>query len=265
MANLYPHFILVIVAWIFHVSGSRWDRSNNPNNWWYAPVKTLSSLPSSGRTARATWSDTYWPNNKGGIASRWQTGQSFGYRLLQLSELRRMGPSGLRTLSPAEKFDIYNNRLDYPTVKSEWRRTSPSNPNWFGLCHGWAPASKLFREPGPVTLTASNGIRVPFGSSDVKALLTYLLAVVWKRVDIVGTMLAMQALRNAPLPFLVSFLRILCKNARSREIGVVVCKCLLRVLSREFGHIDDHSIHSIQRRRYGRLASDATIPFAEMI
>ena len=178
MVNLHPHFLLIIVVWIAYVSGARWDMLNNPNKWWYAPVKTLSALPSSGRTRRATWSDDYWPSNKGGIANRWQVGQSFGYRLHSLSQLRRMGPRGLRTLSPAEKFDIYNNRLDYPTVKSEWRRTSRFMPDWFGLCHGWAPASMLFREPGPVTLTASNGLRIPFGSSDVKALLTYLLGVV---------------------------------------------------------------------------------------
>ena len=33
-------------------------------------------------------------------------------------------------LSPAEKFDIYNKRYDYPTVKTEFYRTSPQNPTW---------------------------------------------------------------------------------------------------------------------------------------
>jgi len=67
-------------------------------------------------------------------------------------------------------------RYDYPTVKSEWSRTSPDDEDWEGLCHGWAPASFFFTEPRPITLTNPDGINVPFGSSDIKALLTYFVA-----------------------------------------------------------------------------------------
>jgi hypothetical protein len=75
-------------------------------------------------------------------------------------------------LSPAEKYDIFIGNFTYPLVAYERERTNSSDPTWFGLCHGWAPAAINFKEPKPVTLTSAAGIAVPFGSSDVKALLT---------------------------------------------------------------------------------------------
>jgi hypothetical protein len=44
---------------------------------------------------------------------------------------------------------------------------------WWGYCHGWSPAALNYKEPKPVTLANPQGIKVPFGSSDVKALLTF--------------------------------------------------------------------------------------------
>jgi hypothetical protein len=82
----------------------------------------------------------------------------------------------LKNLSPAEKYDIFTGRYDFPTVRNEWLRTSPDDAGWEGLCHGWAPASVFYLEPHPVTLNNSDGIPVPFGSSDVKALLTFFAA-----------------------------------------------------------------------------------------
>lgn len=81
----------------------------------------------------------------------------------------------MSTLSPAEKYDIFVGRYDFPTVQSEWRRTSPNDYTWEGLCHGWAPAALDFKQPYPVNMTNKDGIVIPFGSSDVKALLTYFM------------------------------------------------------------------------------------------
>jgi hypothetical protein len=87
-----------------------------------------------------------------------------------------MSQQEISKLSPAEKLDIFNDRFDYPTVLSERKRTYPGAAAWEGLCHGWAPASLEFLEPKPLTLKASNGFTIPFGSSDVKALLTWHMA-----------------------------------------------------------------------------------------
>jgi hypothetical protein len=89
-----------------------------------------------------------------------------------------MSVEQLKALSPAEKYDIFMGRFDYPTVASERNRVSRSDADWEGICHGWAPASLLYLEPGAATLIGADGVRVPFGSGDVKALLTYFHAVV---------------------------------------------------------------------------------------
>ena len=172
-------FLLLLIGWCCFAAGQRWNNRNDPRWWWYTPQDTFSSLPLSGSTPHAAWSGTYWPNKNGGIAHRWVFGEGrggFNYTLHTMDDLQKMSENDLKTLSPAEKYDIFTGRLDYPTVRSEWRRTTPDQPHWYGLCHGWAPASILYKEPHPVTLAASSNISIPFGSSDVKALLVYFLA-----------------------------------------------------------------------------------------
>ncbi len=92
---------------------------------------------------------------------------------MNLTALKSASSAQLQQMSPAEKLDVFSGRYDYPTVRSEWQRTSPDDATWEGLCHGWAPASMFYKQPNPVKLTNSDGIVVPFGSSDIKALLTY--------------------------------------------------------------------------------------------
>jgi len=89
-----------------------------------------------------------------------------------------MSAEQIENLSPAEKFDIVNGQFDYPTVNSERSRCSPYLDEWEGLCDGWAQASTYFEEPKPITIKTDDGISVPFGSSDIKALLIYYLAIV---------------------------------------------------------------------------------------
>jgi hypothetical protein len=84
-----------------------------------------------------------------------------------------MPKSRIARMSPAEKYDIFIGNYQYEVQKQERNRTSHSRQRWEGLCHGWAPASMLFEEPDAVTLEGANGIEVPFGSSDVKALLSF--------------------------------------------------------------------------------------------
>ena len=42
-----------------------------------------------------------------------------------------------------------------------------------GLCDGWSVAAIQYKEPKKITLLNPDGIAVPFGSSDVKGLMTY--------------------------------------------------------------------------------------------
>jgi hypothetical protein len=97
------------------------------------------------------------------------------------AELRTMSQDEIAKLSPTEKYDIVrgvhdrNGRLDYVFTKRvlSSKANGPNAAYWGGICHGWAPASTNHAEPLPNNVTLRNGIVVPFGSADVKAMLDY--------------------------------------------------------------------------------------------
>ncbi|MBF0206294.1 MAG: hypothetical protein HQK53_05340, partial [Oligoflexia bacterium] len=86
---------------------------------------------------------------------------------------------------------------DFPLTNYERKRTNvlatipglpqyDSNiniPRWEGLCHAWAPAAMLFKNPAPIKVRNADGIEIAFGSSDIKALLISFLHVVGSKQD----------------------------------------------------------------------------------
>ena len=152
----------------------RWNTSNAPERLEWDFERDFYELPLQAKLDAVPWADSYWPSQRGGLASRWNSsGQGFGFGGPSLEALRRMSEREIKGLSPAEKYDIFVGNYDYPTLKGEQKRTSPTSRSWEGICHGWAPAAFNYVEPDAVTLTGANGIRVPFGSSDIKALLSF--------------------------------------------------------------------------------------------
>jgi hypothetical protein len=151
-----------------------WNLVNDPQNFGHYEKK-FEKLPLEAKLPNLAWSDSYWPSNVGGIANRWnsESPDSFQYTSPTAESLKTMTQSEIAKLSPAEKYDIFMEDFSYPTVRSEWRRTSKDDASWEGLCHGWAPAALHFEEPKPVLVISPNGIQIPFASSDIKALLTY--------------------------------------------------------------------------------------------
>lgn len=165
-----------------------WNSQHNPFIFDTKTLKQLkytsllSELPLQGKLDRRPWSCDYWPDMRGGISYRWNGNtpddeSRFKYPILNRMSLSRVD---LRTLSPSEKFDIFTGHFDFPYTKKERVRTEIMKPgadipSWTGLCDGWSAASLFFEEPGPVTVKSRAGIDVPFGSADVKALLTYFL------------------------------------------------------------------------------------------
>ena len=175
---------------------ARWDGPNSPHlmdtyvggqgyNYQFA------ELPTNGSLSNRPWSGGYWPTYEGGITNRWALGgasgaERYGYSLLTQSQIES---EDLRYLSPAEKFDLLLGRYSFDYTRRERQRTQIlrtvpgsssydpgySIPRWEGLCHAWAPATLAFEEPKPITVRTGNGLIIPFGSSDIKALLTYFL------------------------------------------------------------------------------------------
>jgi len=168
--GLHPHWM----TW------GTWDVFNDPGLIKTDYLRTWDALPLQGglEAAQAPWSDSYWPDNRGGIAYRWFAYKkgNFWYKSPLLERARRMDEVQLAELSPAEKYDLFMGNYDYPTVKDAWHRSHWRDEGWEGICHGWSAASVLYPEPAPVTLVNADGIVIPFGSSDVKALLSYYYA-----------------------------------------------------------------------------------------
>lgn len=174
-----------------------WDYRNNPHHMDSSALKQhrykmkFSDLPLKGTLTRLPWSGDYWPTHKGGITYRWHDQKKsdkdrYSYNLDQTMISSKQD---LSHLSPAEKFDLFMGHSDYPLTHYERMRTKILHtvenhpdyqedfkiPEWEGLCHAWAPATLAFSEPQPVTLQGKTGMMIPFGSSDIKALLTYFL------------------------------------------------------------------------------------------
>lgn len=140
----------------------------------------LSELPLSGAIAinPRGWSGDYWSARKGGINYRWNAPVKTGYDLESPSKARAfsMSQEELKTLAPTEKYDLLMGHYDYPLVKEVDGTASRLASDWAGICHGWAPSTLYHNEPTPKTLLNPDGLNIPFGSGDIKALISYYYA-----------------------------------------------------------------------------------------
>lgn len=140
----------------------------------------MSELPIEGtiQIGPKAWSGHYWPSNEGGINVRWNSPdrEGFKYKSPSKEEVKRMSLAQLAQLAPSEKYDLYTGQYDYPMKELAASATSRTAPDWAGICHGWAPATLNHNEPTPKVMTNPDGIQIPFGSSDIKALVSYYYA-----------------------------------------------------------------------------------------
>jgi hypothetical protein len=157
-----------------------WGPLSDPTIMGQMFVKKFSELPRGGMAGMGTrfWSGDYWPLRKGSINYRWNADRPSGFNLVSPSkeEIMYMSEKELEKLAPSEKYDIFVGRYDYPLKNEVALVADKKADDWKGICHGWAPASINHNEPTPKTLLNPDGIPVPFGSADIKALLSYYYA-----------------------------------------------------------------------------------------
>jgi hypothetical protein len=157
-----------------------WPGHSSPNIVSRNLEHRFEKLPLTGHhdVPHTGWSDDYWPTQKGSINRRWNAPGEPGFKLVSptLAVARTMSEKELSQLAPTEKFDLFRGRYDFPLVRRVDGNANPLAKDWAGICNGWAPASLNLKEPKPVTLTNADGLRIPFGSSDVKALLSFYYA-----------------------------------------------------------------------------------------
>lgn len=162
--------------------GSEWDGVAQPLVS-EASEKRFSALPLKGKAGnnRRYWSADYWALKKGLINYRWYSGE-YGFDLASpdRNQALQMSEAELSALSPTEKFDLLLGRYHYPLKAEVAQYANPNAEYWEGICHGWAPAAINHNEPKPKTLRNPDGVRVPFGSTDIKALISYYYAYTYK-------------------------------------------------------------------------------------
>jgi hypothetical protein len=180
---------LLVLASMASAHADSWNKDNHPNKLakvtGKAIVTDFSKLPMRAKLSNIHlgWSDTYWPSMKGGIAYRWNSEpnpENFKYKFFSKEEVSKLSTAELEGLSPAEKLDIYNGNYNYPVTKKILSMYTPKDAWWEGICHGWSPAAINHAEPKRVDLKNKDGVVVPFGSTDVKGLLSFYYAEVHK-------------------------------------------------------------------------------------
>lgn len=173
--------VLASFALVGSAHAVRWNKANNP--YYFDPVAKIkftpvfNDLPLAAKIQddRYGWSESFWPSKKGGIAFRWNhpNPQPFTYKLHTKEELLKMSEQQLSELSPAELYDISQGDYKYTLTRKVLKTYKPTDLWWEGICHGWALAASNYAEPDKNVVTNKDGIKVPFGSSDVKALLAH--------------------------------------------------------------------------------------------
>jgi hypothetical protein len=140
----------------------------------------FNGLPLEGKLADGTraWSGDYWAFKLGNINLRWNSPNPIGYKLVSPSRdaVMSMREDQLAALAPSEKWSIFQGDYTYDLVMEVNSYSGKNKPLWAGICHGWAPASLYHQEPTPKVLVSKDGVRVPFGSGDIKAILSYFYA-----------------------------------------------------------------------------------------
>lgn len=164
-----------------------WQSDSSPEIMSYYYEKKFANLPVTGKVKKTNhyWSGDYWALKKGNINYRWFAANKigFGYKSPTKSEALRMTTRELAELSPSEKYDLFTGLYDYPLKNEVYRIANPGASIWEGICHGWSPATMNHPEPKPVLVKNPDGIDIPFGSTDLKALLSYYYAHVHQAPD----------------------------------------------------------------------------------
>jgi hypothetical protein len=157
-----------------------WEGFSAPEIFSAGFLHEMKALPLEGmiQVGPRAWSGDYWPSKKGSINNRWNSPakQGWDYYSPNRDELKRMSIEEVAMLSPSEKYDLFIGRYDYPLKNEVGGSANRNAPYWAGICNGWASAALFHNEPTPKIMTNPDGIQIPFGSSDAKALISYFYA-----------------------------------------------------------------------------------------
>lgn len=139
------------------------------------------------------WSSDYWPTYRGGIAARYKDtkypySQDFSDYLKYFNENESIDLTDqkkLDILSPSEKYDLLMGHINRPLsnaiikdAQDIYETSGQKIEAWFGICHGWAPASFMLSAPKKTVTVESliPNVKLNFFPDDIKALASHLWA-----------------------------------------------------------------------------------------
>ena len=172
-----------------------WDYRNDPTRLADFVNKNLKyqieALPKSGEAANKPWPASYWPTYMDSSNHRWRGADELsplekydvaynGWDASEVSSLRPFDPNNCEAGFDGEYYEklgpaagwMSNNKGNKPSRElytTEGVNCDEENPveTWWGLCHAWAPAANIEKEPiYPVTVDG-----VTFYPADIKALI----------------------------------------------------------------------------------------------
>lgn len=185
--------------------------------------KNIKKLPNKGTTTIKPWSGWYWPIKYGILSVRYNTNdkntigivnssgsgfsKTFTYKE-SVSKYKQPEEHNQQyntptfeeyvreNYSPAEKYDLLLGDYQY-TLTNEMKDEGKSVkldesgdvPGWYGICHGWTPASVLVKRPRKIVkLTAADGkTNIEFLPEDIKALASLFYSKANFKTKFVGT------------------------------------------------------------------------------
>lgn len=190
--------------------GDAWDWLNDPSRFQADLTYEYSELADEeeGYTENEVWPATYWPTYKDNLNQRWQGDDTLSPAEKYDKAFNGWTPEvGFDSFMDLQPFDTdtcqwddeYYEQLGPAAIAESrdgnWKAHNGIDDDgdgvpdseecgygsdadydgvetWFGLCHAWAPAAILEKEPkNPVTVEDPNGEEVTFEVSDIKALI----------------------------------------------------------------------------------------------
>lgn len=156
-------------------------------------IKKISQMEEAGllegKTNSIPWSDSYWPFNQGALGQRYNDPEFSGGGWKEASDYvthntpqKLIADKKFELLSPSEKYDAILGLQDFPLTASSWQTGAKyfasygRVESWMGLCHGWAPASMMMKEPRKKVVIKNQQGEFPLYPSDIKAFATLLWA-----------------------------------------------------------------------------------------
>lgn len=221
------------------------DKSNLPENDIYHDLHIWGLENSSPKydniktkyeQSKKPWSGDFWPTSRGGLLYRWldtkQIYTGVTYKHLSKADIQKLKTEEIAKLSPAEKYDIWqenwennptksfrsyhNENMIQPAIRSEEYRINNTNsrqprtprirlsqlsqlPSWIGICNGWGLASLYENEPQkPVKVQNSLKQTITFYPDDIKALLSQIYFDYQPKAKVIN--MGRSCYKNAPLP-----------------------------------------------------------------